>query len=355
MRTRTWFVLATTISLAACGGGGSSGSVPSGSNQQSSTQDVAQAGMQAASSSIEQGDLASSLVDGTTGSTPAVSRALSISFDGVCHNGKEFFKTVDSSSQTTYESKYFYDAACTEIARDVVSVVTTSSGGEQIQRTAKNYTVTAALLSTRSSNYAITGSASNYSAVATSSLFIGTDTQPDMQSAWQWTDAPQSASVNTISGDHAHIDNEGMPTIDESYGHTGVLSNGTETFDSSGDVTYAGQLNRTFYKAPLDALVLSATPPFGITGGTQLGTSQFQGSVEFDSTGDLIGVQITGTMLSGNTLKVTSSGSPLSVTGTITSPSNATVATFEADQYGDGTITYADGSQALIVDWHITK
>jgi len=29
------------------------------------------------------------------------------------------------------------------------------------------------------------------------------------------------------------------------------------------------------------------------------------------------------------------------------------VATFTVDQYGDGVITYANGSQALIIDWRI--
>ncbi len=36
-------------------------------------------------------------------------------------------------------------------------------------------------------------------------------------------------------------------------------------------------------------------------------------------------------------------------------PSGNVLATFSVDQNGDGIITYANGNQALIIDWHIVK
>ena len=52
---------------------------------------------------------------------------------------------------------------------------------------------------------------------------------------------------------------------------------------------------------------------------------------------------------------MTSSGTPpaVSINGTITNAGGHVVATFVVDQFGDGIITYADGQQGIIIDWHV--
>ncbi|HWT07207.1 MAG TPA: hypothetical protein VN224_15690, partial [Xanthomonadales bacterium] len=97
-------------------------------------------------------------------------------------------------------------------------------------------------------------------------------------------------------------------------------------------------------------------PPFTVSGGTHLGTSALTGSVTFDGDGDLVSVSITGTLVSGNKLVVTSStaaNGAVTVSGTITTAAGAPVATFTTDASGNGILTLASGTQVPIVDWHV--
>jgi hypothetical protein len=366
MRTRLWLAIGAIITLAGCSGAGGglgagNGAIPPPPTSQTlSQQEVAQAGAEAAFSPIESGQEDAGLFNGAYGT--AVSNSIkplaSLSTTGSCNNGREFTVTVISPTQTQYELKLFYDNACTELARDAVALVTkASSSSETIARTVTNYNLSGIVLSTRKTNFAVTGSSGNFSAIATGSLFIGTSTSPEAQSGRQLTVAPQNATTSTISGNSGHIENVGIPSINESFGHSGVLQNTTETTDASGNVTFAGTHVGTFVKGPLGSLSLPANPPFAVSGGTQIGQATISGSVEFDSNDQLINVTLNGTLLNGNTLAVTTSGTPptIAINGVITSPSNQPVATFTVDKFGNGVITYASGQQALIVDWHVVK
>src|SRR5947209_2082272 len=117
-----------------------------------------------------------------------------------------------------------------------------------------------------------------------------------------------------------------------------------------------GTRNGAAFKGALGALTLSSAPPFTVSGGTQLGTSALTGSVSFDADGDLASVSITGTLVSGNKLVVSSStaaNGAVTVNGTITTPADAPVATFTTDASGNGVLTLANGTQVPIVDWHV--
>jgi hypothetical protein len=213
------------------------------------------------------------------------------------------------------------------------------------------------LLSTRSANYSVTGSPGNFSAVVTSALTVGTETSPEEQSGHQLTVAPQNATTWTIAGNGARIENVGVPSVNESFGEAALLQNVTATVDTSSNVTFAGTRNKTFYKGALGSLSIPSSPPFGVSGGTQTGTGSLTGSVVFDSNDQLVSVALNGTFANGNTVVVTSSGSgaTISINGTISAPGGAQLATFSVDRFGDGLITYANGSQAIIMDWHVVK
>jgi hypothetical protein len=191
----------------------------------------------------------------------------------------------------------------------------------------------------------------------TGDVTIGTSTSPAVQFGHQFTVAPQSGSVSTIAANSGKVVNNGNPRINESFGHMGVLSNGTMTIDSSGNITFAASHAGTFFKGPLGSLTLSSTPPFTVSGGTELGTNNVSGSVEFDKYGNIVAVSITGTLWNGDSINVSSTGTPpgVSINGTITDPSGNNVATFSVDQNGNGIITYANGQQALIFDWHVVR
>jgi hypothetical protein len=186
-------------------------------------------------------------------------------------------------------------------------------------------------------------------------LTVGTSGSPQEQDGHQVTVAPQNSTTWTIAGNSARVENVAVPSINESFGVAAQLVNVTATTDASGDVTFAGTRNKTFYKGPLGSLSIPATPPFSVSGGTQLGTGTINGSIEFDSNDELINVALNGTLANGDTIVVTSSGSgaSISINGTISSPGGTQLATFSVDRFGDGIITYASGSQALIIDWHV--
>jgi hypothetical protein len=364
MRTRIIFAILASVAIAGCSGGGGLGlgSTTTPKSDQATTQEVAQAGTEAAFAPIETGSLEVGLYDGEMGVPLSSARAPLSAFTsspaGSCNKGVEHTVTVISSTQTQYETKYFYDKSCATLARDVVSLATmNSSSSETIVRTATNYNLSGLVLDTRKSNFAITGAPGNFSAVVTSDVFIGTSTAAAVQLGRQFTVAPQSGNVSTIAANSGKIVNVGNPRINESFGHMGVLSNGTMTTDSSGDVTFAGSHAGTFFKGPFGSLSLSAAAPFTVSGGSELGTTNVSGSVGFDPMGNISSVSITGTLWNGDSIAVSSSGTPpgVAINGTITDPSSNPVATFSVDQNGNGIITYASGWQALILDWHVVR
>lgn len=362
MRTRLIFAILASIAIAGCSGSGLGLGSGNGNNAPATPQEIAQAATEAAFSPIESGSLDVGLFNGNMGVPLSSARAPLSAFaalaNGSCNNGVEYSVTTISPTQTQYETKYFYEKTCTNLAKDVVALVTmNSSSSESIVRTAALYNLSGLLLATRKSNFAITGAPGNFSAVLTSDVLIGTSTTPSVVLGRQFTVAPQSGNVSTLTANSGKIVNVGNPRINESFGHMGVLSNGTITVDSSHDVTFAGSHAGTFFKGPLGSLTLSATPPFTVSGGTALGTTNVSGSVAFDPMGNILSVSITGTLWNGDSINVTSSGTPpgVAINGTITDTSGNPVATFSVDQNGDGIITFASGWQALIIDWHVVR
>src|SRR5215470_12984745 len=226
MRMRLIFAVAAAIALAGCSGGGGGGPLPNAPGSGSSggtmsSQEAAQTGADSAMSEIQQGSLDSSLFSGSVGAmlssariTQSITRATA-----PCVNGVIKTVTVISPTETQYDVQVFYDQACTQLARDnFADVQRPNSSTEIISRTIKNYNNSGLLMSTRTANYSVTGSPGNFSAVVTSALDIGTQTTPEDQGARQLTVAPQNATTWTIAGNGAHIDNDSIPSINESFG-----------------------------------------------------------------------------------------------------------------------------------------
>jgi hypothetical protein len=364
MRTRLTVALLTALALAACSGGGGNSSVPnqnsngnSQTTQSLTTQESAQTGSEAALSSVEQGDEENGLYNGNMGITLAgMYRTTQSAPDGTCHNGVEKTVTVISPTEKKYDVKYFYDKACTQLAREVVSDVVNNGSGEIITRVATNYNHSALLISTRRTNFSITGTlgSGNFTETAIGSLTIGTSSTPATQHGRSFTVSTASGSnVSTITGNSGHIVNNGNPKVDESFGHSAILSNVTKTTDSSGNIIFAGGRNGTFYKGALGSLTLSSAPPFTISGGTQIGTGSVNGTVTFDNDGELTAINVTAALLDGDTVALSGSGDPITINGTVKDSGGNVLATVVLDGYGDGIITYANGTQGVVTDWHI--
>ena len=139
MRHHILLAVAATFALSACGGGGSSSPTPSGGGTTQTQAEVAVstadgAGSQVSALSAYERDLSSPLTTGTASSARAVASL------GTCTNSMEFFAPDKNGDPNSTETQYFYDAACTELARDVVRVYTsTGASSETVARTVNQY------------------------------------------------------------------------------------------------------------------------------------------------------------------------------------------------------------------------
>ncbi len=358
MRTTLVCAIAASVALAGCAAGGSGSALPPVHQPSSNGNSNAQSAAQAAMAPVSAGDLTNGLFGGTYGATlfagPQGSRASGLT--STCVHRREYFVQQISPTETKYEVKYFYDSGCTQLAKDVVADVTIPDpSDESIVRTATWWNKAGTQLANRTANFNITGAPGNFSAVLTAAFFVGTSTQPTNQFGGQLTVAPQNSTTWTIAGDHADIFNDVDPRVNASFGVSAALQNVTASVDGSGDVTFAGGRNETLSMGSLYGLSMPSAPPFSVSGGQQIGSGSATGSIEFDAAGQLMAVNVTVTTSNGFTVAMTSSGSPgsIAINGVVTNGSNQQVATFTVDQYGDGVITFANGQQSLIIDWHI--
>lgn len=359
MRSSLVCAIAASFTLAGCAGVGSG--VPSSNSGNppppNATQN-ARTAAQAAMTPVSAGDMTNGLFGGAYGQPLVITHGAPTmqALSSTCTDRHEFFVTQISPTETKYEIKFFYDRACTELAKDVVADVTIPDpSDESIVRTATWWNKAGTELANRNANFNITGSPGNFAAVLTSAFYVGTSSQPTNQFGGQLTVAPQNPTTFTIAGDHADILNVVDPKVDASFGVSAALQNVTASVDGSGDVTFAGGRTLSLSAGSLYSLTMPSAPPFQVEGGTVIGTGNASGSIEFDAAGQLMAVNVNVTTVDGYDVAMTSSGSPgsIAINGVVTNSSGQQVATFTVDQYGDGVITFANGSQALIIDWHI--
>ncbi len=355
MRTPALAALVAASLLAACSGGGSSGSPatipvtpPAPPAQQLSPQDVAQSGTQATFGAVDTSEADASVGNGSLGTASSGRSTQSAGF--ACRHRHSRTVTVNADGSVTVETIAYYDQACTQVERDAVATYASSGGTATVARTVTTFSLTHQQLGQRKENYTLTGSTTNGSYTVRSAFYPGTSTTPLSQFAHSATITP-----TIFTGTTAHVLNDAKPSINAAYGHQ-FASNATIGTDSSGDTTYTGTRDGTFFKGALGALSITTAPPFTISGGTQLGTSALTGTIAFTPDGTLASMNVTGTLESGNAIVVTSTTDAtgaVTVNGTITSATGAPVATFVTDASGNGILTLASGTQVPIVDWHV--
>ncbi len=353
MRTPILAALVAAALLAGCGGGGGTspspaGIIPPSGGSSLSTQDVAQSSTDAAFEPMDTGEADAAVGNGILGASSA-SRSVQ-SVPHACKNRTTRTRTVNADGSVTVETIRFYDDACTQPERDAVAIFASSAGTATVSRTVTTFNLAHLQLGVRKSQYALTGASNNGSWVVTSAFYPGSSTTPISQYGHA-----ASLSASAYTANTGRIANDPKPSINASYGHQSAV-NATIANDASGNTTFTGTRNGAAFKGALGALTLSSAPPFTVSGGTQLGTSALTGSVTFDADGDLTAVSLTGTLVSGNNLVVTSStasNGAVTVNGTITTAGGAPFATFTTDASGNGVFTLASGAQVPIVDWHV--
>jgi hypothetical protein len=385
MRLPRILVASTILALAACsGGGGSAGApIPNSGGSPQSTQTASQQAVDAANAlgdPVKTEATFNATTSGSASVTRVASDANRMLANGVCTNGVEFFAPDKNGDANSTEEQYFYDSACTELARDTVRIYTINGSSESVTRNETQYAINNATpIATRTSTVAFvngTYGANGYPVVADG--FARTATaQTTISNAKTIADdnelvmQPGSNGVNTWCGDSAGYNQTGIASLNETFGwQGGVLSGGTRTVNADGSVTWQATHTGSVESGAIGAIAIASgtsntacpisTPAYTLTGGTTDGSYTIPVTTTFLH-GELTQLTVTNASLAnGDTLNVsTNSGvSPTNaafITGSVANGSSQ-IATFAVDCFGDGTLTVTGtGAQFVIDDWHVVK
>ena len=374
-------VLSATLVFAGCGGGGGSSAVPStggGSNSGASSQSVSENAITAANSL---GSPVKTLTNynGAISGASAGRIAATMSTSSSCANNREFFAPDKNGDANSTEVQYFYDSACTQLARDTVRLYTITGNSETVNRTEKIYainnTTPSAVRSDATTIRNATFDANGYPIVAngfqrSNSGYLDLAGSRTIDSDEELVMQPGSNGVNSFCSDSAGFNATGIASLNETFGWQGGVSGGTRTVNSDGSVTWSATHAGNTYKGAIGSLSINVAaantgcpitaPEYTIAGGTQGNAYSIPVTVTYKS-GMLQNLTVTNaTLPNGNTLNVTTNSNvaPTSngfITG-IVSSNGSQFATFSVDAFGDGTLTVtSSGAQYVITDWHVVK
>jgi len=383
MRVHLIGLCLATAGLAACSGGGGGGTVPPAGGGGTTTQSSQATNEQAVETANGVGTPVRSFAsyESTISNTAAAAATRTLAATGTCHGRYEFFAPDTAGDPNSTESKLFYDAACTDIARDVVRIYSASSASaETVSRTENLYApndLTA--IATRTSTDTIAGAtfdahgfpiaADGFTRSGTAQLTIGGS--KTIASSGELVMQAAASGTNAFCDDTAGFSVTGSSTLAETFGWAGgVSSGGTRTTNSDGSVTWTATHAGTAYKAAIGGLSLVngtpnatcpiATPEFALAGGSVVGTYSIPVIATFKY-GILTSLNVTNATLSnGNTLTISTTPGALPssttfIVGTISTGSTQ-LATFAVNAFGNGTLTVTKtGAQFVITDWHVVK
>ena len=385
MRNRRAFLaLAATLALGACGGGGGSSSPTPTGGAGTTTRDetvVSTAngiGSQMKALSAGERDISSSVTAGTS------SAIRSIAALGTCKNYTEFFAPDKNGDPNSTETQYFYDTVCTQLARDVVRIYSsTGTSSETVARTVNQYALgNATPIATRTDAVSISNAtfdkygfplaADGFDRLSSDVLDIAGSKTIVSDDELVMTPAGTSGTTTstTYCGDSAGFNATGLAKLNETFGWQGILSSGTRTVNGDGSVTWTATHAGSGAKGAIGSLSVVqgaqnracpiATPMFTLNGGTSTGTYNIPVSVAYVS-GIISNLTVTNATLSnGDTLNVTTNASvsPSNSNFILGSVSNGStqISTFAVDAFGDGTLTItATGAQYVIADWQVVR
>lgn len=373
--------LAATLVFAGCGGGGGSSATPpapSSTNDPGTTQSMSENAINTANSLGSPVKDLTNYNNAISGASVGTARA-TMSVSSACTNNREFFAPDKNGDANSTEAQYFYDSACTQLARDVVRIYTINGSSETVNRTEKIYAINNTTPSaTRSDATAIqnaTFDSYGYPQIAngfqrSSVGYLDIAGSRTINGDQELVMMPGSNGVNTFCSDSAGFNATGIAALNETFGWQGGVASGTRTVNSDGSVTWNTTHAGSTFKGAIGSLSIGvasanttcpiSTPEYTLVGGTQGNSYSIPVSATYKS-GILQNLTVTNaTLANGNTLNVTTNSSvaPTAsgfITGVV-SHNGTQIATFSVDAFGDGTLTVtASGAQYVLTDWHVVK
>lgn len=269
---------------------------------------------------------------------------------GPCSSGYESGTGTESMTDLEVGARTYYDAACTQLAEDsYVHLINNTPGST----TTENISISGTLLKKTQSGTVVSWDTLTGTATGTVS-----GTNPSLQASLLFSHAPnQSSSPTAQYGESCGItlSGSGAPQscgvgnvahVQSASADYGVTMNLTMTSGETSAVT--GTV--TTFSGAYNALTLAAGtfPAWTISGGQSLSSATLTGTQGGTGSYVLTDAKADATV----TMSVDDTGS---VTGTIKRTSTgASEASFTVDAFGNGTITYSNGTTATISDWIVT-
>lgn len=298
-----------------------------------------------------------------------------------CVDGVAFFMPDRNGDPGSDETRYFYNSHCTQLAVDVVNIITArGKHRETVSTTASSYahghadTPTATIAAT-SKIFKATFDSNGFPIVAdgfdrstTSQLALGTT--PTVANDDEMLLARSSTNQSDFCSDFAGYDIPGIPSLDATFGwQGGVFSGGTRTTNADGSVTWNAPTMGNAVQGAIGSLSIDrdrrntvcpiSSPQFSIVGGTSLGDVNVPLVATF-ADGRLGDLSVSdATLPNGDTLNVTTNthkfpGNPNFINGTI-SDGGADVAKFGLDAFGNGQLILPGHGEFKMVDWMVVQ
>lgn len=296
---------------------------------------------------------------------------------GACRDGIEFFAPARSGRADSTETREFYDAACTQLARDTLRFYSAqTSGSEVVAGTTELYARGRRQpIATRSETVAITGAtftrfgfpsaAHGYTRTSVAALWIGNKRQSS--SAVSVTLLPGSGGTNRYCRAAAAYSLAGVPSLDAAFGWDGTTAGpiaATRQSDSRGDVTVTSLQRGDAYVGPIGSLRLTRarfaacaaeSRVFHVAGGVPAANFSMPVRATYRN-GTLVGLSVPGASLGAYRLTAGTVRRGLDdrdVAGVLVS-GRMRVASLETDTFGNGLLTVTStGAQYRLIDWTI--
>lgn len=392
MKLRTAAALISVAALAACSGGAGGGSLPHGGGGGGNGTPLAQTAISAtdaigsplkAFATFEKTDFASG--------SGAVGAGVLRAGTSPCNAGAKYSVPDLTGDAHSSQTQYFYDTACTSLARDSVRTFQSTSATSEIVHTSEKLyayagSTTGPVIAQRDDTTTINSPsfdgngypsrAQGYSRESNGFLDVGSTAT--ILSNYELIVAPASGpqlsgvgTVNAFCSDQAGFNAVGIGTLGNTFGWTGMVASGTRTVNNDGSVTWTGTHVGNGYIAPVGSMSVAtgqlntacplAAPAYTVVGG---GTAVGSHSIPYQATylrGVLVNLTVTNAQLEGGlTLNISTTPaqapqSDLLISGTL-SNANGMVATFNMNAFGNGALTIAStGNQYTITDWHVRQ
>lgn len=306
-------------------------------------------------------------------------------FASGAYKGFQYWKPDKAGDANSVQYTFFYDGACTQIARDQVRVTGSVTGTGAVKTQTQTVTTTEydqgnpVPTNTRTENNTLTGQfdTEGYPLLKlgfarASILSVSSGGAVVMNRANEFIAGPTSTASQTYCGDSAGYNAEKLSSTAQVHGWQNLTANASRTVNSDGSVTWTHSGSGSVYsaatagalsinKGTLNSACPIAVPAFTLAGGTLVSSYGVASMSATFKSGSLVMLTVTNaTLANGYTLNVTTDTtvgptSPKFINGTIAKGST-TIATFSVDANGNGTMTVAaTGAKYTMQHWHVVK